>query len=61
MVGSEIELVSTSGGKRVGNQHRARSDEPPATTTPAGLPGWGPRSAGGTDLFCGVIGTGVRR
>ena len=26
----------------------ARSN-PPATTTPTGLPGWGPRSAGGTD------------
>src|SRR5213080_3351479 len=26
-----------------------RSDQPPASSTPLGMPSWGPRSAGGTD------------
>src|SRR5437762_12633454 len=42
-------LVSEPGAVAMGSNNSAKLDDPVATTTPRGLPAWGPRSALGSD------------
>ena len=46
---SVSKLVSEPGAVAMGSNNSAKLDDPVASTTPRGLPAWGPRSALGSD------------